>query len=101
MKMYKVQMVEDIFISLLLTIYLGILFLGFQICEYRLFASFDVDNIYGTVFYMLTLLHGLHVYIGLSLLLLTLAFYLSFPFLAKKEVKSSLINFFVYLTVWY
>jgi heme/copper-type cytochrome/quinol oxidase subunit 3 len=49
---------------LFITINLALFFTGFQICEY-IDANFDIsDGIYGSVFFMLTGLHGSHVLIG-------------------------------------
>lgn len=51
-------------ISLLLTLVLAFTFTGFQAYEY-VNAPFSIsDGIYGTTFYTLTGLHGLHVIIG-------------------------------------
>jgi len=48
----------------IVTLFLAILFTGLQVSEY-LFAPFNIsDSVYGTVFYSLTGLHGLHVIIG-------------------------------------
>jgi cytochrome c oxidase subunit 3 len=58
--------------GLLLTIVLGLTFLGFQMYEY--FHAYSALNlrldsgIYGSTFYMLTGFHGLHVTIGLIML---------------------------------
>jgi len=51
-------------IALLITINLALFFTGLQICEY-IDANFDIsDGVYGSVFFMLTGLHGSHVLIG-------------------------------------
>lgn len=54
--------------ALLITIGLGLLFLGGQALEY---AGLDFqlgDNAFGTLFYALTGFHGLHVFIGIVIL---------------------------------
>jgi heme/copper-type cytochrome/quinol oxidase subunit 3 len=56
------------------------MFLGFQFIEYEYYASFDIDNIYGTVFYMLTLLHGAHVFVGVFLLLVCFSLFMGIPY---------------------
>ena len=58
---------------LIVTVILGVLFLGVQVYEYANFIFNDgftiTSGIYGTVFFSLTGLHGLHVTIGLILLI--------------------------------
>lgn len=60
---------------LLITVCLGLVFLGYQGYEWGLlltFYDFTVEtNIFGTMFFMLTGFHGLHVSIGIIFLLLT------------------------------
>jgi cytochrome c oxidase subunit 3 len=51
-------------IPLSITIFLAIIFISLQIFEYHI-ASFSIsDSVYGSVFYITTGLHGLHVLIG-------------------------------------
>jgi cytochrome c oxidase subunit 3 len=51
-------------IGLAITIFLGIIFSRIQYSEFY-FANFTIaDSVYGSVFYMLTGLHGFHVLIG-------------------------------------
>ncbi len=53
---------------LLLTVVLGVVFLANQLLEYTT-VGFDVDtHSYGTIYYLLTGFHGLHVAAGLILL---------------------------------
>lgn len=55
---------EQTSIALGTTICLALFFTGLQICEY-FDANFDIsDGIYGSVFFMLTGLHGFHVIVG-------------------------------------
>jgi cytochrome c oxidase subunit 3 len=54
----------NVFLYQAFTIFLGLIFTGFQVLEY-LEAPFSIqDGIYGTVFFMLTGFHGTHVIIG-------------------------------------
>ena len=54
---------------LLLTIILGTIFILLQITEYN-YAEYNIsDSIYGSIFYITTGLHGLHVFIGVLFLL--------------------------------
>lgn len=54
--------------GLMLTIMLGLTFLIVQINEYAHLGMTPQDTIFGTVFYCLTGLHGLHVFVGLCVL---------------------------------
>jgi len=62
----------EVITGLLVTIFLAILFTGFQVYEYRN-ADFNInDSVYGATFYMLTGLHGVHVIIGTLFLIVGL-----------------------------
>jgi len=55
---------EGVLVNLIITIVLGFCFLVFQFSEYR-HTSFNIsDGIYGSLFFMITGFHGLHVLIG-------------------------------------
>lgn len=55
--------------SFLITILLGMVFMFIQAYEYYE-AAFDIsDGIYGSVFYFLTGLHGMHVFVGILCLI--------------------------------
>jgi cytochrome c oxidase subunit 3 len=57
---------------LILTILLGICFLILQLCEYN-YGEFNFsDSIYGSIFYLTTGLHGLHVLVGVIFLIVGL-----------------------------
>lgn len=100
-KLYICRSFEDLYISLLLTIYLGFMFLGFQYCEYKFYATFDLTNIYGTVFYLLTSLHGLHVYVGLFSLSVCLVYLNYTNFKKSLWNKGMFVNFLTTFSVWY
>nr|YP_010555746.1 cytochrome c oxidase subunit III [Eupelmus anpingensis]UYR45775.1 cytochrome c oxidase subunit 3 [Eupelmus anpingensis] len=58
--------------SMLITLILGLIFSFFQYFEYKE-ASFSIsDSVYGSIFFMSTGFHGLHVLIGSSFLLINL-----------------------------
>ena len=59
-------------IYLFLTIVLGLIFEILQIIEYKLTPYFLTDFIFGTMFYFLTGLHGIHVLIGIIFLIICL-----------------------------
>ncbi len=54
--------------GLIVTILLGTTFLIIQINEYAHLAFSPQDQMFGTIFYSLTGLHGFHVFVGLSVL---------------------------------
>lgn len=59
-------------VSLLITILLGIIFTIFQYMEYKE-ASFSIsDSVYGSIFFISTGFHGLHVLIGTLFLIVNL-----------------------------
>ncbi len=58
--------------GLMVTIMLGATFLVIQINEYAHLGFTPQDQMFGTVFYMLTGLHGAHVFIGLTALTFSL-----------------------------
>jgi hypothetical protein len=53
---------------ILYTVILGVFFLCCQIFEYNIALFTLQDSAYGSVFYMLTGLHGFHVYVGMTAL---------------------------------
>ena len=59
-----------VFWWLLLTFALGATFLGLQVREYMIIGFTPQDTSVGAIFFSLTGLHGIHVFIGLVLLLL-------------------------------
>ena len=85
-------------IGLLVTILLGVTFLGFQIYEYvhayqELNLQLDT-GIYGSTFFMLTGFHGLHVTIGAIMLTVTLGRVLAGHFSPER-------HFAFEATAWY
>jgi cytochrome c oxidase subunit 3 len=73
-KSYEVleKIISFIKVWLKYTIFLGIFFLGCQLFEYY-FAMFTFkDTVYGGTFYILTGLHGFHVFVGTIFLIVCL-----------------------------
>jgi cytochrome c oxidase subunit 3 len=63
---------QESIIGLVLTIFLGVLFTKIQLMEFYLAKFTIADSAYGSVFYMLTGLHGFHVVIGTIFLIVAL-----------------------------
>jgi heme/copper-type cytochrome/quinol oxidase subunit 3 len=61
-----------VFFWLLLTFILGSIFLGLQVHEYMIVGFTPQDTAVGAIFFSLTGLHGMHVFVGLVLLLLAM-----------------------------
>lgn len=63
---------ESVSLGLSITLWYGILFTGIQLFEY-INSPFSInDSVYGSVFFLATGFHGLHVIIGSIMLLITL-----------------------------
>nr|UYR45762.1 cytochrome c oxidase subunit 3 [Merostenus sp.] len=63
---------KNSFVSLMITVLLGLVFTMFQYYEY-MEASFSIaDSVYGSIFFMSTGFHGLHVLIGSLFLMVNL-----------------------------
>lgn len=72
--------------SLLYTIIFAVIFTGLQYYEY-VSATFNIsDSVFGTVFYSITGLHGLHVIVGTIFLLVGFFRLVSHHFTTKKHV---------------
>jgi cytochrome c oxidase subunit 3 len=54
--------------GLVLTFFMGVTFLGTQFAEYARIGFAPKDDAFGTIFFCLTGLHGMHVIVGLILL---------------------------------
>ena len=71
---------QDVVIWLIITIILGLIFSYFQVTEYR-DAKFSINSgIFGSVFFTLTGLHGIHVLLGSLLLAVCLVRFLAYHF---------------------
>jgi len=80
--------------ALLITIFLGYLFISLQMFEYyESFFEFS-DSIYACSFYMLTGLHGFHVFVGATLL------FICFLRLLKRHMYHNSSKFLI-LAIWY
>nr|QMX85837.1 cytochrome c oxidase subunit III [Platencyrtus parkeri] len=80
--------------SLLLTIILGVIFSLFQLYEYKSALFTFSDSVYGSIFYMSTGFHGLHVLVG--------AIFLMVSFIRILSLDYSKIHHFGFeAAVWY
>ena len=85
----QANFVEDnkkfVVFAFILTILLGIFFTTLQLVEYKN-ASFSINTgIYGSVFFLLTGLHGVHVILGSMMLMYTLVRFLANHFTANNH----------------
>jgi cytochrome c oxidase subunit 3 len=55
--------------GLALTVFLGVIFTGFQVYEYDHATFAFTDGIYASTFYLATGFHGFHVFVGTMFLL--------------------------------
>lgn len=62
------NMIKDVLDGMIITIWLGSFFLILQIMEYYESTYSFNDSVYGCTFYMLTGLHGMHVFVGVTLI---------------------------------
>ena len=108
-------LIEGLFVqakaSLLLTIILGVYFIFLQQCEYYEAPFTIADGIYGSTFFITTGFHGFHVFVGVSLLLITLIRLARYHFSVKAHVGFEtaawywhfvdVVWIFVYLSIYY
>lgn len=71
LSLYQTELLVKWYVNVLLnlTIMLAFLFMGFQITEYFISLVHINTGIYGSTFYLITGLHGLHVFIGTCFLI--------------------------------
>jgi len=69
-----------------LTILLGFLFICFQCYEYILSSLSVNSTVYGSIFFVLTGFHGLHVFLGLVLLVVSYSRYLNTCYSSSDHV---------------
>jgi len=86
----------DVEIGFLGTIAFGICFIFLQYYEYK-YAPFNInDSVYGSIFYLLTGFHGLHVIVGVIFLSVTFFRFYNGHFLTKREYHLGL-----EFSIWY
>jgi cytochrome c oxidase subunit 3 len=77
---------HEVLDGLYLTIFLGVLFIISQINEYFEIAYTINDSVYASAFYMLTGLHGLHVFVGVFFLYVCLERFCNQDFTVRHYV---------------
>lgn len=82
------------FLSFTLTLLLGAQFLWLQYEEFFSCSFTIADSVFGSVFFFLTGLHGLHVFLGLLLLLANFLRFLSFHFTSTRHLG-------LVFSIWY
>jgi len=84
----------DVMTGLIVSVLLGIFFTCLQLWEYSL-ATFSInDGIYGSIFYLATGFHGLHVIIGTVALIICLIRHIMFHFHIEHHIGLE-------LSLWY
>jgi cytochrome c oxidase subunit 3 len=77
---------DNVVLALVGALVYGLLFTAYQVYEY-IHATFDIsDSVYGSTFYRLTGLHGLHVLVGTFLLAIQLARFIYGAVFADRAV---------------
>jgi heme/copper-type cytochrome/quinol oxidase subunit 3 len=67
------------------TIFLGIIFTGFQAFEYKT-STFSInDSVYGSIFYMATGFHGFHVLVGTLFIFFSLLRHIKYHFTVEQH----------------
>lgn len=76
---------DEVIKGFLITLFLAILFTAFQLMEY-FGASYHIsDSVYGSVFFLLTGFHGIHVFIGTCFILVCFFRFLVYHFTSNHH----------------
>jgi len=76
---------KEIITGFLLTLFLAVLFTGFQLMEYFGSSYHISDSVYGSVFFTLTGFHGIHVFIGTCFILVCFFRFLFYHFTSNHH----------------
>jgi len=77
---------QQVTISLIATIAYGVLFSLIQFYEYNVAPFCINDSIYGTLFFVLTGFHGLHIVVGSIILVVCLIRHINYHFTTTQHV---------------
>jgi heme/copper-type cytochrome/quinol oxidase subunit 3 len=72
--------------AILATVAHGVIFSGIQLYEYNTAPFSIIDSFYGSIFYMTTGFHGIHVLVGTIFLIVCLIRHLDYQFFIKHHV---------------
>ena len=76
---------EEVTNGMAATIFLGIIFTGFQAFEYKT-STFSInDSVYGSIFYMATGFHGFHVLVGTLFIFFSLLRHIKYHFTVEQH----------------
>jgi heme/copper-type cytochrome/quinol oxidase subunit 3 len=91
----EVNLVFNIF----LTIFLGSLFITAQLFEYHELVFGINDGISNAIFFMITGLHGFHVFLGLCFIFLAFIYYINYPKIYNSFLPQGYV--FLEISAWY
>jgi heme/copper-type cytochrome/quinol oxidase subunit 3 len=89
----------SLIINIILTILLGTLFILSQLMEYHELVFGITDGISGAIFFMITGLHGFHVFLGLCFIFLAFIYYSNFSLTSSFYIPQSFV--FLEVSAWY
>jgi heme/copper-type cytochrome/quinol oxidase subunit 3 len=89
----------NLIINIILTILLGSLFILSQLLEYHELVFGITDGISGSIFFMITGLHGFHVFLGLCFIFLAFIYYLNFSITSNFYLPQAFV--FLEVSAWY
>jgi len=77
---------DQVILGFCFTLFLAVLFTGFQVMEYLTSKYYISDGVYGSIFFMITGFHGLHVIIGSIFLTVCFGRFLNYHFTPKHHL---------------
>jgi cytochrome c oxidase subunit 3 len=77
---------NEVIMAFIATLFLAILFTAFQAIEYLNSKYYMVDGVYGSIFFLITGFHGLHVIIGSIFLIVCFLRYLFYHFTPRHHI---------------
>jgi len=90
---------QSLVYNIVLTIVLGSLFILSQLKEYHELVFGITDGISGAIFFMITGLHGFHVFLGLCFIFLAFIYYINFSITSSLQIPQAFV--FLEVSAWY